>query len=81
MSAQARALGILPSRIEVRTSNAGRGQVRVSCSVEMATFLVEQFRELVVAAGVRKEPLLLVEASLAVSAIVGAINGARAATD
>jgi hypothetical protein len=81
MSAQARALGILPSRIDVRTSNAGRGQLRLSCSLEMATYLLEQFRELVVTAGARKEPLLLVDASLAVSEIVAAIADARGATD
>ena len=77
MSAQARALGIVPSRIEVTTSNAGRGHVRVACSSEMGSFLVEQFRELVVKAGVRKEPLLLIDASLAVSAILAAIDSAR----
>ena len=43
----------------------------------MGSFLVEQFRELVVKAGVRKEPLLLIDASLAVSAILAAIDTAR----
>jgi hypothetical protein len=76
MSPQARDLGVVHSRIEVTTANAGRGQVRVACSQEMGVFLVEQFRELVVKAGVRKEPLLLIDASLAVSAILAAIEEA-----
>jgi hypothetical protein len=76
MSPQARDLGIVNSRLEVTTANAGRGHVRVVCSKEMGTFLVEQFRELVVKAGVRKEPLLLIDASMAVSAILAAIEEA-----
>ena len=39
-------------------------------------FLADQFRELVVKAGERKEPLLLIDAALAVSAIQAAIDAA-----
>ena len=77
MPAQARALGLPPSRIEVDTANAGRGKVRVICSREMAIFLADQFRALVVKAGDRKEPLLLIDAALAVSAIMTAIDEAK----
>ena len=38
MSAQARALGISPARINVTAANAGRGHVLVTCSTEMANF-------------------------------------------
>jgi len=74
MSPQARDLGIVNSKIDVTTTNAGRGHVRVVCSREMGVFLVEQFRELVVRAGTRKEALLLIDASLAVSAILAALD-------
>jgi len=77
MSAQARALGISPSRIEVGTAKVGRGKLRVTCSREMAIFLADQFRELVVKAGDRKEPLLLIDAALAVSSIVAALDEAK----
>jgi len=78
MSAQARALGISSSRIEVGTQpKVGRGKLRVTCSREMAIFLADQFRELVVKAGDRKEPLLLIDAALAVSSIVAALDEAK----
>jgi len=43
----------------------------------MAIFLADQFRELVVKAGDRKEPLLLIDAALAVSSIVAALDEAK----
>ena len=77
MSAQARALGISPARVDVSAAHAGRGQVRVTCSTEMGIFLVEQFRELVAKASARKEAQLLIDASMAVAAIFKAIEDAQ----
>jgi hypothetical protein len=74
MSAQARALGISPARINVSTTNAGRGHVLVTCSTEMGIFLVEQFRELVAKASTKEDAQLLIDASLAVAAIFKAID-------
>jgi hypothetical protein len=80
MAAHARSLGISPARVDVSAANAGRGQLRVTCSTEMGIFLVEQFRELVAKAGARKEAQLLIDASLAVAAIFKAIDEAHKTT-
>jgi hypothetical protein len=77
MAAQARSLGISPARVDVSTANAGRGHVRITCSTEMGIFLVEQFRELVAKASARKEPQLLIDASMAVASIFKAIEDAQ----
>lgn len=77
MSAQARSLGISPARINVTAANAGRGHVLVTCSTEVAIFLVEQFRELVAKAGRQGDPQLLIDASLAVATIFKAIEAAH----
>ena len=77
MSAQARALGISPARINVTAANAGRGHVLVTCSTEVAIFLVEQFRELVAKAGTQGDAQLLIDASMAVAAIFKAIEAAH----
>ena len=81
MSAHARSLGVFPTKVEVSTANAGRGLVRVICSTEMGIFLVEQFRELVAQASARKEPQLLIDASMAVAAIFKAIDEAQRADE
>jgi hypothetical protein len=75
MPAQARALGISPARINVSAANAGRGHVLVTCTTEVAIFLVEQFRELVAKAGTQGNAQLLIDASLAVAASFKAIDG------
>lgn len=77
MPAQARALGISPARINVSSAHAGRGHVLVTCSTEVAIFLVEQFRELVAKAGTNGDAQLLIDASLAVAAIFKAIDKAH----
>lgn len=77
MSVHARALGISPARIVVSTTNAGRGYVLVTCSMEVGIFLVEQFRDLVAKAGTQGDAQLLIDASLAVAAIFMAIEGAH----
>ncbi len=77
MPAQARALGISPARINVSAAHAGRGHVLVTCSTEVAIFLVEQFRELVAKAGTNGDAQLLIDASMAVAAIFKAIDKAH----
>jgi hypothetical protein len=70
---RALASGVADVRFGTNTKNARSGHTRVTCSVAMARFLIEELRLVAALADSRKDGELLIDTALAVKAATDAI--------
>jgi hypothetical protein len=72
----ARAFGIAGVQLEYSTVSAGPSRMRITCSVDVAYYLVEQLRNLAGNGGSRGDERLMVSCAEAVKAALDGIDAA-----
>ena len=70
----ARAAGVQNAHLEYNTVHAGAGSMRITCSVEMATYLVTRLTELATSLEGKNQTQLIIDCTHGVKAAFDAID-------